>query len=241
MIPDPFPHIIIEDFLPTNHAERLADFFPSMDNPGWQYIRHVNEQKYTLSDRKYISPILHWILDWFNSKEFKDRLTRITGIPNLISSPLPGGGLYMTKRGGFLNIHADATAHPYHKNWRRRLNLLIYLNKVWDPAWGGALELWDADMARCVKKVDPIHNRAVIFECGPTSYHGHPHPLMCPEDTARRLIALYYFTEEKQVAYRETFYRPLPEDSKSKRFLMGLDQWALKVLAWARRILRVKF
>ena len=47
-------------------------------------------------------------------------------------------------------------------------------------------------MKTCVEKISPIANRAVIFTTDATSYHGHPEPMQCPEDVARRSLALYY-------------------------------------------------
>lgn len=49
-------------------------------------------------------------------------------------------------------------------------------------------------MTVCVKKVLPVFNRCVIFSTTDTSYHGHPDPLMCPEDITRKSIALYYYS-----------------------------------------------
>ena len=43
-------------------------------------------------------------------------------------------------------------------------------------------------------KVAPLFNRCVIFSTTAYSYHGHPDPLLCPEGTTRKSMALYYFT-----------------------------------------------
>ena len=63
-----------------------------------------------------------------------------------IRDRLEGGGLHQSPAGGFLNIHADFTVHPHHRNWQRRANLLLYLNDDWKPEYGGDLELWTKDM-----------------------------------------------------------------------------------------------
>jgi len=76
----------------------------------------------------------------------------------------------------------------------RRLNLLIYLNKDWDEACGGALELWDTEMKQAVKSVTPMFNRCVVFSTTSQSFHGHPDPVAHPRDVSRRSIALYYYT-----------------------------------------------
>jgi hypothetical protein len=68
------------------------------------------------------------VADELNSPEFVEWLSELTGIPGLIAdTDLEGGGLHQSGRGGFLNIHADFTMHHYHKHWRRRVNLILYL------------------------------------------------------------------------------------------------------------------
>src|SRR5207253_7370897 len=84
-----------------------------------------------------------------NSPDFVSWLCDLTGIPGLMPDPsLEGGGLHQSARGGFLNIHTDFSMHHYHKNWRRRVNLILYLNKGWQEAWGGAIEFWETSMRR---------------------------------------------------------------------------------------------
>ena len=129
-----------------------------------------------------------------NGGAFLNFLENLTGITGLVSDPhLRGGGLHEIRRGGTLGVHADFNLHPRLKLYRR-LNLLIYLNKDWNEAWGGALELWDGQ--RCVRAISPLFNRAVLFDTSNFSYHGHPHALDCPPDRSRKSVALYYYSLE---------------------------------------------
>ena len=93
-------------------------------------------------------------------------------------------------------MHADFTTHHVHQHWRRRVNLLLYLNRDWKPEWGGDLELWTTDMDRCEAEVPPRGNRMLLFTTDEDAYHGHPDPLACPPGIARQSLALYYFTED---------------------------------------------
>jgi hypothetical protein len=132
-----------------------------------------------------------------NGGLFLNFLEGLTGIEGLISDPhIRGGGLHEILREGALGVHADFNLHSRLNLWRR-LNLLLYLNENWDPAWGGELELWDRAGKQRVKSIAPIFNRVVIFDTSNFSYHGHPHPLMCPPDRSRKSIALYYYTAQK--------------------------------------------
>ena len=144
---------------------------------------------------------------------FVSFLEGLTGIDNLFADPsLEGGGLHQSTTGGYLNIHADFTVHPHHRNWRRRVNLLLYLNEDWHPGYGGDLELWTTDMKRREKVIAPLGNRTVIFTTDADSFHGHPEPMTCPPGVARRSLALYYFSLEDQPLVRSTEYRARPGD-----------------------------
>ena len=124
----------------------------------------------------------------------------MTGIPDLHADDvMDGGGLHRSLPGGFLNVHADFSAHHSKPGWRRRVNLLLYLNPEWQPEWGGELELWSKDMQRCVTRVEPKANRILLFTTDADSFHGHPEPLRFPPGQARRSLALYYFTIEDHV------------------------------------------
>src|SRR5262249_28825012 len=102
------------------------------------------------------------------------------------------------------------------------------------------LEFWSEDMQRCVRKIDPVFNRCVIFSTGELSYHGHPDILACPPDVVRRSIALYYFTEERQsLGVRSTRYVARPQDA-SKRWLIQVDNAMLKTYTMVKRRLDLK-
>jgi hypothetical protein len=65
------------------------------------------------------------------------------------------------------------------------------------------------------KRVLPVLNRCVIFSTTDDSFHGHPHPLTCPQDVYRRSIALYYYTNQQRsndsLDGSATHWRDLPE------------------------------
>jgi len=149
---------------------------------------------------------------------------------------LEGGGLHQSERGGFLNVHADFTVHPHRRDWRRRLNLLLYLNTEWDESYGGYLELWDTEMHACRKKIGPILNRCVIFSTDPTSFHGHPDPMTCPPGTTRKSLALYYFTQEEAPLVRSTEYRARPGEGV-RGLGIYLDKMALRLYDRTKRAL----
>lgn len=211
----PFAHIVLEGMLPEASLARVcADFGDSLERAGWTHYEHLNERKRGLTRKEGLGPNLGALVEELSTPEFLSWLERLTGIPGLLADPeLAGGGLHVVERGGYLNLHADFTVHPRRTRWRRRLNLLLYLNRDWDESWGGELELWDRDVRRCERRVSPLANRMVLFATDENSFHGHPEPLKCPPERQRRSLALYYFTEQEQPFVRSTEYRARPGEA----------------------------
>jgi hypothetical protein len=226
----PYPHVHLTDFLEPDVARELAIEFPGLATAAWTRYKHPNENKVGLAKRSLFPRRLGEVVDELNSPVFVQWLSRLTGIPGLVADGmLEGGGLHQSGVGGFLNVHTDFSNHHYHKHWRRRINLIVYLNSGWDEQWGGAIELWDREVKRCVVKIPPLLNHALIFRTDDISYHGFPDPLRCPENESRKSLALYYYTMESGEGdkVRSTNYRPRPEDGVLKSSLIWLDKMAV--------------
>lgn len=190
---EPFPHVVIEDFVPASILQRVLADYPSREGKAF-YDRDQERLKYQFHPAEVRSSIIRNLLAELNGQAFLGFLEEMTGMSGLLSDPYyAGGGLHETRRGGHLGVHADFNIHDKMKV-ERRLNLLIYLNEDWDVSYGGELELWDRRMERAVVKVAPVFGRAVVFSTTLDSYHGHPDPLTCPPDVSRRSIATYYYT-----------------------------------------------
>lgn len=232
---EPYPHVVLENFLNPNTLEKALGEFPDLGSGKWIHYIHANERKYGKTDASDLGPTLAAIIRELNSPAFVQFLSNLTGIEGLFADEsLEGGGLHQSPRGGFLNVHADFTVHPHHRDWRRRINVLVYLNKDWRDSYGGHLELWDKKMKRCVHKVAPLLNRAVIFNTRPNSFHGHPEPLTCPEGMTRKSIALYYFTKNNSPFIQSTEYRARPGEGP-KRIGIYLDKMLLRAYDAVKR------
>lgn len=233
----PCPHIELADFLDSQTAELMASEFPGFGTDAWTHYKHHNENKLGLTKRELFPATIGEVVDELNSPEFVAWLSELVGIPGLLAdSMLEGGGLHQSGRGGFLNVHTDFSMHHYHKHWRRRVNLILYLNPGWQEEWGGSLELWDTGMTRCVAKYAPLMNHAVIFTTNEISLHGFPDPLTCPENQSRKSLALYYYTVDDAAvaARRSTNYRPRPKDSTRERLMIWLDKKAVDLYSRAK-------
>lgn len=237
----PFPHIVLDDVLHPDVFDRAAASFPGIGDSFWKGYLHVNETKYSNTQPDTWDPTLRAVAEEFCSPTFVAYLERLTGIEGLMADwTMDGGGLHQTLRGGHLNIHADFTTHHDHENWARRVNILLYLNEEWDAEeWGGRLELWDPGMTACQARVTPAGNRMLVFTTTADSFHGHPDPLTCPPDVARRSMALYYFTEEERAVRRSTNYQARPDESAAKKAAVWVDRRALDVYDRVKRRLGV--
>lgn len=209
----PFPHILLDDFLDKELLRGVARSYPSSEGKSY-FDRDQERLKYQYHPTETRSALARNLLAELNSQAFLGFLEEMTGIKGLVSDPYyVGGGLHETKRGGHLGVHADFNIHHIMK-LERRLNLLVYLNEDWPSEYGGDLELWDKGMNACEVRVAPLLGRAVVFSTALDSFHGHPDPLACPPERTRRSIATYYYTafqdDQAVVPDRTTNFRVRP-------------------------------
>ena len=206
---NPFPHIVIDDFIPedlalqcynqmSQHQEWMFDSM--MGYPEDERDSQVNKwwTPFDTDSKKRIEsdmPAVWKCLQYFNSRPFLLFLENLTGIKDLIADvDFEGGGIHKIKNGGRLELHSDYNKHPNKDIWRR-INLLLYLTPNWN--YNGHLDLYEKDPLVKVKSILPTFNRAVIFNTTDDSIHGHPTPLVCPEEVSRYSFALYYFTKDR--------------------------------------------
>jgi hypothetical protein len=248
---EPFPHIVLDNFLPLPLARELRDRFPV------EKLRSdvVFEAGYAGFHKRQILPndcdeFCRNTFAFFNSQPFLEFLEGLSTIDGLVPDPyFTGGGFHEIGPGGKLGIHADFRINN-KLHLSRRMNVIIYLNEDWREEYNGSLELWSRDMKRKVRSVEPVLNRCVIFNTDADSYHGHPDPLTTPDGVLRRSIALYYYTASKavyeEIPNRSTMYAARPnEDAVSRREAAQLrreqyvQQWVPPaVLRYSRAILR---
>lgn len=177
----PFPHTVIDGYLSSEAVGLINSHWPR----DWTKEAGKNNKKWHTRD------VPNCVADVIAGVDLT-MLEQVTGITGLFTDPeLFGAGLHCIPPGGFLNMHCDFNYHP--KGWRRRVNMLIYLNERWEDSWNGHLQL---GLNGDAIKIAPIGGRAVIFETNDTTWHGHPEPLACPDDVQRRSLALYFYTAD---------------------------------------------
>ncbi len=234
---EPFPHIVLDNFLPKKVIDLARENFPTTELKSDKTF----EMGYAGLHKRQIFPDecnthARQLFHFFNSRPMIEFLEGISSIQGLVSDPFyAGGGYHETKTGGKLGIHADFRIEE-RAHLHRRMNVIIYLNENWKEEYGGFLELWSRDMSKKCKEVAPVMNRCVIFNTDADSYHGHPDALATPDGVFRRSIALYYYTASKEI-YNEvpnnsTIYHARPTDlqttkreARDLRLDQHLRQW----------------
>jgi hypothetical protein len=235
----PFPHVVLDDFLPSEVVEQCIDELPAPGDELDFYGDQGNSQKYATNDETLMGPMTRQVIAQLNGGVMIRFLEELTGIGGLVPDPyLAGGGIHLLGDGGFLKVHADFNVHPALK-LDRRINLLLYLNPGWEEEWGGNLELWNADVTVCERRVVPVAGRCVIFNTTDIALHGNPQPVRSPDGTPRRSLAFYYYTagrprEERSAAhstiYPQTGDRATP--SLRERIRSLRDRSVLVALRW---------
>lgn len=220
--PDPFQHIILDDFLPQETARSLLNEFPKSDDCCWQRSNDIGVEIKARTDWKSEFDIpdgLSHVMRVFNSAPILRAMSAALNIPKLMSDPYySGGGLNISERGGLLDVHVDGNYHDA-SGMHRRVNLLYYLNPNWQPSWGGEFGIYDSNGDVLVKAVPPLFNRCVIFDTHDKSYHGLPNPINFPPDDPRRSVLLYYYTVAPRPESQVIENQPHSALWKSKGFM----------------------
>lgn len=241
---EPFPFMVIDEFLQPDFAREVAAAYPSFEGAldKGRAFDFVNEKKKVqVTDSSKFPPAVKRLEEAIASQSFRDALSQITGIPKLLADEqLVGGGMHVMGSHGRLDVHVDFNLIE-ERQLHRRLNILVYLNPVWKDAWGGHVELWDRDVKRCHHAFLPAFNRCVVFETSERSFHGVA-AVQCPDDVARKSFAAYYYTREAPAAWdgkaHSTIFRARPDELLRGLVLMPAERIQRRVMEQVARARR---
>jgi Rps23 Pro-64 3,4-dihydroxylase Tpa1-like proline 4-hydroxylase len=226
----PFPCICIDNFLDPDFANEIANAFPSYDEAKrlGRGFDAVNERgKYQITDSSKFPEPLRQLHDLLAHPEFLELMERMSGIGPLIAdAELVGGGIHQTGPRGHLDVHVDFN-YIVERKLHRRLNILIFFNRGWNEAWGGNLELWDAEVKKCYHSFAPLYNRCCMFETSEISFHGVT-AVKCPEHASRKSFAAYYYTQVTDDSLlnnaHSTIFKARPDEVMKRNLWMPLER-----------------
>lgn len=191
----PFPHLVLDDLFADEMLESMLPEINSMQRDQWKNVdQDPRERTLRMRSAVEIGEAGERFLNVVHSAAFLYLLSEITGIQQLLPDPyLQGGGYAAMRRGDYFNVHSDRSV-AYDTGLTRRLAMIVFLNKDWQPSYHGQLELWNPDAKKCEVFIDPLFNKTALFEVAFPNYHGVPVPLECPVDRSRQSFILYYHT-----------------------------------------------
>jgi hypothetical protein len=203
----PFPHLVLDDLFPAEALEALLEELPPVSSEKWVHQLDELMFKSNLRSAVDLEEAGYAFSSMLHSAAFLYFLTEITGIEALLPDPYLGGaGYHVMHEGGKFEVHADRNT-DYHCGLQRRLAMLVYLNKAWQPEFGGQLELWNQDGSRCEKVIEPIFNRTVIFEIADTNFHA-VRPVASGAGATRKSFAAYFHTVDGTIVPHSSVYAP---------------------------------
>ena len=185
----PFPHAEVRNWWPHELLDEVLDEFQAAERSPmpWKHFHGTNEEKYEAGPAFFGEATRSLVR---SIKAVGPRLSELFDLPPL-TMELVGGGYHRIEPGGLLNVHSDFSVSPATGHYRR-VNLLIYLNRIWFDDDGGFLELWDGDGP--FTRIKPLMNTTAMFATSSTSWHGHPVPVV--EGRTRRSFAAYFYSQE---------------------------------------------
>jgi hypothetical protein len=230
----PCRHLVLDNFLSADLANDLHAHFPPLESLNVKR-KSLNENKAEDYHFERWHPSFTTVRNAIRSEAFCNWMSQITGIEGLVTpDDSLGSGVHQGGQGSYVDVHIDVNFDPASNLWRR-INLLIYLNRHWDEAWGGHIELWDKAMTRMEQRVAPLHNRAVIFYTDEKSPHGYS-KINIPEGESRKSFYAYYYTPVGEgFRYSDSRFIARPDDSMLKKAATSVKE-AIKINA--KRILK---
>lgn len=245
-IASPFKHILLVDFLNDSFLEGILSEFPQPpDLNSLQNEFGQRNRRHAVHKIKELGPTFQIWDQLLSSEEFIKWLTDITGIEGLIYDPeYHGAGTHNNLHGQDLDIHIDFNLHRT-TGYHRRLNMIVYLNKEWQPEWGGGLALhknpWNPEEDESIT-YPCLANHAILFETNESSWHGFE-TIDLPKNKrhiSRKSLTVYYYSKERPqseiVPKRSTIYtqKPLPTHLAPGVTLTASDYQALEKIIQKR-------
>lgn len=234
LVAKPYEHLVLDGLFDETLLDLVHEEFDTFGANALRPSAGSHEKNYRSAPSCELGPATQLYFAILNSGRFIDLLSRITGIDGLVADgTLRSGGLHETRAGGRFDVHLDYDVDD-RTRLPNRMVFITYLNRDWEPSYGGDLELWDAN--GCAAKVAPVFGRSLLLPHTERSYHGHPDPLTPPPGRSRRSVAAYYYALD--------VVGDLPNCAKRSRFLSERDsrfsgaqlkdmlQWVTPPILW---------
>lgn len=203
---DPFPLVVIDDFLRHDLAVTVTGEFPALDAMP-KSRDYMFADKHELSSIQTHGPGSAELYAGLLAPAFARFLHDLTGWDLFVDPEFHGGGFHQGGDGSYLDSHVDFNVHPLHPDWLRTLNILVYLNPDWTDDRGGHLLVKNRPDAEA-RAILPAFNRAVIMLTDAHTFHGYRKMSLPPGVTRKSIAAYAYQRVDGPVKVRTTDWVP---------------------------------
>ena len=200
---DPFPHAVIDNFLPLDVFKKITDGLNQIDNfkdIKKNFDSHVEFNKNVYGDND-LNENLKLPINILGSPTIKKVIEKYLNVKNLISLcdwPDYGGyyPFHSMKVDGILGSHVD---HSHSKNGDLHVaNSIFYVSPKWEKSWGGETLLFNTSGLKIIKKITPATNRLVLFIHASNSFHG-VNKVSSPNNINRNTYYMDYYIKDNQL------------------------------------------
>ncbi|WP_281016571.1 MULTISPECIES: 2OG-Fe(II) oxygenase [unclassified Minwuia] len=187
---DPYSYVMVENFVPVDTLESIAEDFPDLNLPG----------SFPIEELEY-GPRFAELLERLAQDDFRDAVAEKFDID------LTGRPMTCTVRGAAQR--KDGQIHTDSKT--KLITVLIYLNPPWQ-AEGGRLRVLRSgtDLNDFAEEIEPSSGNLLIFKRSDSSWHGHE-----PFEGTRRSIQINWVTSQAVADKEKARHRV---SAKLKRF-----------------------
>jgi hypothetical protein len=167
---EPYPHLIVQNFVRREAFERLNQEFPPIEGPGSYPPESLQ-----------IAPLFAEFIAALESDALRGAFAEKFGLD------LAGRPAMVTVRGRIRQANGDIHTDTASK----LITVLIYLNRDWEQAGGRLRILRSMNMDDLVTEIPPVGGTMLAFRVSDRSWHGH-----LPSEGIRRAIQLNWVTDE---------------------------------------------
>ncbi len=199
----PFPHTVIDNFLPNKLFKKLNDGFKKkgkLKDKKKKFETHVELNKTVYGDKDLDN--LHQLpIKILGGDLTKNLIQKQIGKIKIISlcEWKDYGGYYpfhVMGNGGVLGSHVD---HSHSKYGDLHVaNSIFYSSPTWKKSWGGETILFDSSGLKIKKKIYPKPNRLIIFIHSALAFHG-VNLVKSPKNKKRSTYYMDYYINDKNL------------------------------------------
>lgn len=197
---DPFPHLVVPNFLAGDPLRRVMGDFPKIDMPGLFPIEEVSG-----------GPTFDTLLKDMNSAELAAIMGEKFGVDLSGRPTMTTVRSRARARDGQIHLDADF----------KLVTLLLYLNDSWQSPDGWLRTLrGPGDITNFAAQVPPQGGLLFAFQCTPEAWHGHT-----SFEGERRYVMMNYCRDAASMAREHARHRFTAKVKKFKR-LFGIGKIA---------------